>query len=35
MSARYGRDTVKFAVSGIKRAWQTKYERRTPRYTTA
>jgi DNA polymerase V len=35
INKKFGRDTVRFAVSGIKRAWQTRFERRTPRYTTA
>lgn len=35
INRKVGRDTVRFAVSGIRRAWQTKFERRSPRYTTA
>ena len=30
----FGKDTVFHAAQGIQRAWQAKYERRSPRYTT-
>ena len=35
LNRKFGADKVRFAVSGLKREWQTKCERRTPRYTTA
>lgn len=35
VNAKMGRDSVRFAVSGLKRAWMTKSERRSPRYTTS
>jgi DNA polymerase V len=35
LNRRFGADTVRFAVSGIKREWEAKCERRTPRYTAA
>ena len=34
LNRTFGPDTVRFAASGLKRTWQTKFERRTPRYTT-
>ncbi|WP_147820920.1 Y-family DNA polymerase [Salidesulfovibrio onnuriiensis] len=35
INARWGRDTVLFAASGLKRDWRMRRERRSPRYTTA
>ncbi|HEX8771877.1 MAG TPA: Y-family DNA polymerase [Acidimicrobiales bacterium] len=34
VNRKFGRDTVRFAVSGLNRAWQTKAEKRSQRYTT-
>ncbi len=34
LNARYGSDTIKFAVSGLKRRWLTNFEMRSHRYTT-
>jgi len=34
LNKRWGRDTVAFAASGIKRNWKMKREMRSPRYTT-
>lgn len=34
LNARWGRDTVSFAASGIERSWKMKREMRSPRYTT-
>lgn len=34
INMKFGRETVRFAASGLKRAWQTKSEMRSPRYTT-
>lgn len=34
VNRKLGRDTVRFAVSGLKRSWQTKAEKRSQRYTT-
>ncbi|MGE4194184.1 MAG: Y-family DNA polymerase [Pseudodesulfovibrio sp.] len=34
LNNRWGRDTVSFAASGIKRGWRMKREMRSPRYTT-
>lgn len=34
-NARWGRDTVKFAASGINGSWRMRREMRSPRYTTA
>ncbi len=35
INARWGRDTVQFAASGLERSWRMRRERRSPRYTTA
>jgi DNA polymerase V len=34
LNARYGRDTVTFAATGIQRAWNLKREFISPRYST-
>ncbi|MBB3938091.1 Y-family DNA polymerase [Aureimonas phyllosphaerae] len=34
VNARFGRGTIVPAAAGIKREWQTKFEMRSPRYTT-
>ena len=34
LNARMGRDTVRFGAAGSRQAWKTKFERRSPRYTT-
>ena len=34
INARMGRDTIKFGVSGFKQNWKTKFDKRSPRYTT-
>lgn len=34
VNAKFGRGTIAPAAAGIKRAWQTKFELRSPRYTT-
>jgi DNA polymerase V len=34
LNANFGRDTVTFAGCGLRSRWQTKFERRSPRYTT-
>lgn len=34
VSAKLGRDSIRFAVSGLKRAWAMKSERRRSGYTT-
>jgi DNA polymerase V len=34
LNARFGRDTVRFATAGLKQSWKTKFEKRSPRYTT-
>lgn len=35
INARMGRDTIKFGITGFKQHWQTKFDKRSPRYTTA
>ncbi|HEY9283356.1 MAG TPA: Y-family DNA polymerase [Pyrinomonadaceae bacterium] len=35
INAKLGRDAVRFAVSGLKREWMTRCEKRSPRYTTS
>ncbi|MFL6283657.1 MAG: DUF4113 domain-containing protein [Pyrinomonadaceae bacterium] len=35
LNRNLGPDIVRFAISGIKRPWQTKLEMRPSRYTTA
>jgi DNA polymerase V len=34
LNGRYGRDTVRFAATGIRRAWKLRSEFISPRYTT-
>jgi DNA polymerase V len=34
VNARHGAGTLVFAVTGIHRPWKTKFNRRSPRYTT-
>jgi DNA polymerase V len=34
LNQRYGRGTLYPAAAGVKREWQTKFERKSPRYTT-
>lgn len=34
INKRFGGETVRLAASGLKRVWQTKFEMRSPRYTT-
>jgi DNA polymerase V len=34
INTRMGRDTVRFAAEVLKQQWKTKFERRSPRYTT-
>lgn len=34
LNQRYGRGTLFPAAAGVKRDWQTKFERKSPRYTT-
>ncbi|MDQ3817128.1 MAG: DUF4113 domain-containing protein [Acidobacteriota bacterium] len=34
INARMGRDTIKFGASGFKQSWKTRFEKRSPRYTT-
>lgn len=34
INARFGRDTIKFGISGFKQNWKMKFEKRSPRYTT-
>jgi DNA polymerase V len=34
INERWGRDTIRYAASGIARPWAMKQEHRTPRYTT-
>ena len=33
-NARFGRGAVTLAAAGIKKPWATKFEQRSPRYTT-
>jgi DNA polymerase V len=33
-STRFGRGTVILGATGIKKPWETKFEKRSPRYTT-
>ena len=33
-NARFGRGAVTLAATGIKKPWETKFEKRSPRYTT-
>lgn len=35
INAKMGRDTVRYAVSGFKHEWKTKFEKRSQRYTTS
>jgi DNA polymerase V len=34
INARYGRDTIRFGVAQLESRWQTKFLKRSPRYTT-
>ena len=34
INSRMGADTLKYAAVGLKKPWQTRFERRSPRYTT-
>jgi len=34
INRRWGKDTVRFAVANPERRWGTKFEKRSPRYTT-
>ncbi len=34
LNQRYGRGILFPAAAGVKRDWQTKFERKSPRYTT-
>jgi DNA polymerase V len=34
LNRRMGRDTVRFAAAGLRQQWKTKFEKRSPRYTT-
>lgn len=35
INTRMGRDTIKFGIAGLKQNWKTKFEKRSPRYTTS
>ena len=34
VNARMGKDTLKYAAAGVKQRWKTKFNKRSPRYTT-
>jgi DNA polymerase V len=35
INSRMGRNKVRFAVEGLKQEWKTKFEKRSPQYTTS